>query len=296
MRTHTLGIFQEAPLGGSEITKALEQDGRINLVRVAPGSELSNDLSGIVVDVPLHQRFEVLSSIGETCELPILTQMPVGDSSQKCLVLNERFGNERILSLNPLAHVTPIQSMIDQVLHGKDSLQTLFATWRFASGSTWEQEFLQLLSIVSTLTESLPARSSALFRTNPELLLAILTFENSSLASLEIGEHLPEATSRNTELLIECFTREHAYQCRPFEQAITIEGVPTSYLPWSPNPWQQMVSTFLKMIEGSQRASRGSLDDATLLEIREWIQSSVDGPTISPATSRSSHSSGRTFS
>jgi hypothetical protein len=92
---------------------------------------------------------------------------------------------------------------------------------------------------------------------------------------LEIGGHLPESTSRGSELLIECFGRETAYQCRPDLQAITLEGTADARYLWSANPAGQMISELLELIENDREPVRGPHDDVETMSVCERIRSSA---------------------
>lgn len=274
MNTHQIGVLRaDAPVN-PQLQQALDQDNRAHGVLLDSGARIPEGLGGIVVDVPMNQRFEAICSVAEKCDVPILTHMPVGDTRLKCHEIARRFGRERILSLDPMAFLTPIRKMKEHIAQDADPIQTLFTTWRLPLNSSWKQEFVQLIGLVSALISSPPDRSDTHTRANPDMLLTLLTHEDGAFASIEIGNHLPHSSPQVPELLIECFSRNFAYQCRPLEQVISLIGEKPSSIPWTSNPWQHVVSTFFDMIVDGHGASRGPLDDANVLQTCEMIMDS----------------------
>ena len=275
-----LAVVADDPPVASGLAVSTERDTRVSAYRVATGRELPSDVDGVIVDVPLAKRYDALSSIAERTNAPILTEMPVGPSAELCRALGERLSGHRVVSLNPLAYHTPTKRLLEHVSNGADPLETYFAVWRFHPLDRWDHGLAQLVGFADSLTRSAPIRISALRRSTPAILVALLRYENGVVGSVEIGAHLPEASAQVPELLIECFCRDSAYQCHADNQAITLEAKSRAYHTWAPDPSAAMLSTFLDMLHGDQMPQRGIADDLRTLAICEEILAAATDRTV----------------
>ncbi len=262
-----LAVLTDVSAGDHGLAAAIEREPRVVARHVTLGSELPPNVDGVVVDVPLAKRFHALSSLSGRMDLPILTETPFAPNLALGHTLAEQLSGHRVASLNPLAHHVSTMRLLEQVAEAADPLETFFAARRFRSLDRSDQHLAQIVGFANALTRSFPIRLSALRRSSPDVLIALLRYEGDVVGSLEIGGHLPNQGPRFSELLIECFCHASAYQCRAENQTITLEADSRTYLDWAETPAAAMLSTFIALIQDDRMPRRGVEDDLRTLAI-----------------------------
>jgi hypothetical protein len=109
-------------------------------------------------------------------------------------------------------------------------------------------------------------------------MLATLRYASGTLASLEIGAHLPDNFPGAAELVVECFSARRALHCTPGNQSVMVYADSHSSHDWQPCPADAIVTAFASWLDGGGPRPVGSLrDDETALRLVQRVRDAARG-------------------
>lgn len=270
-------VTEPGKSSGLAAAAARHPDVAVHLIGVdAPSAAIA----GLVVDVPLDQRGETLSTVIDRWQIPILCEMPAAPARAGAEMIARRPNANALFSINPLQYHLPTVRLREELIRAQDPLETFFGAWRFQRTASSQEALPQLMDYVGSIVGQPLIRLSAMHHADPAVLLLLLRYASNVIGSLEIGTHLPETLTEPSELLIECFCRESVYHCAAENQAIIVEGRIRRRRDWGPDPADGMVSAFVKAIRDGRAPQRGIHDDLLILALSEEIlEAARDGET-----------------
>jgi hypothetical protein len=267
----TLGVVASQAHPERGLAAAAERHPMVSTRQVGPDERVPVDVAGVVIDVPLLLRSRVLERMAGRSSVPVLVEAPVTTRIARARTLAEHARDIPVFSMNPLRHWLPTRRFQEQIRDAADPVETIFAAWRFRRGSDWSHALPQLVDYLGGIVGKPVARHTVVSRTNPTLHLITLRYTNDVVASLEIGHHLPETAAAPEELLIECFCRENVFHCEAWGQSLTVEGSSRGVHDWSPDPADQMLSSFLSAIRDGHPMVRSLADDLDALDLCDQV-------------------------
>jgi hypothetical protein len=271
MERVSLGVVTPEPSRAQGLAAAAGRNPDVVVTPLSLDDQPADGLVGIVLDAPLTQRGAAIEQLARRWHLPLLVNMPFAATVRQAEQLRASVDDLPLFSLNPLQFHVPLKRMSDSIAGGTDPLETFFAVWRFKSRGEWESGILQLIDHLSSISPSPLARVSTMRRTSPDVLLSMMRYENDVVGSIEIGAHLPESVTGNSELLVECFCHESVYHCYSDQQAITVDGGRPAHRDWSLDPSDLMIAAFVEAIRHGQRPWRSLDDDLSALSLASRI-------------------------
>lgn len=278
-----VGLVQAAPDRRTALSVAVLDHPGLIVEQITVEQDL-DDLDAVVVDAAIDERADMVAALAGHWAGPLLLEMPIAQSNDEAKSLLNRLDSNQVFSLNPLHAHLPTQRLFEQVRQGDDPLQTIFACWRFRSLTSLRHQTLQLLDYLQSVLGSPVTHISALQRSDPPVTLAILRSADGVVCSVEIGSHLPAKVTTSTDLLIECYRRESVLDCRPDQQAVSVDGIVPDQWDWSPPAAARMVRTFFDAIHGQHAPPRDPRQDLEVLTLLESIESAAGTRTNAPVT------------
>ncbi len=224
-------------------------------------------LAGVIVDIPLGQRAELLARAAARWPVPMLIEAPVANDMV----------NDDIVVANPLRYALHTRRLLDELAQADDPLETFFAAWRFRPQTTADHALPQLLDFLQALSPGPDelGRISAMERSEPSVLTVTLRYASDVLGSIEVGSHLPESFPSESELVVECFCHASAYSCVPGNQAVQFYGRSHGAVDWQPDPADAMVAAFAAWLDGGARPPGGIADDLKTLRLVDRIRQAL---------------------
>lgn len=278
----TIGIVSAGSESEGRLAGAVRRNPNVQAIDINP-SVSTEKVAGLVVDAPLAERGAIAADVVGRWSVPLLVEAPLAAGGDQARLILERAGDAPVFSLNPLRYHTPTRQLHADVSGSQDALETFFAVWRFQSGRPSGDALPRLLDYLSSLAGAPVAHLSAMSRTDPDVLLLLLRYANEVVGHIELGDHLPATLPQPSELLIECFCRESAYQCRSGRQAVTIDGAERVYRDWSPAPEDEMAGAFVDALFGRATNLRRGADDLAILALCEEVRGAAsEGRVVTP--------------
>jgi hypothetical protein len=174
--------------------------------------------------------------------------------------------------VNPLRYALHTRRLIEEVRHNQEQLETIFIAYRFRRASA---QLVHALDFLLALQPGEIQHIASLQREKPSLMVASLRYSSGMLVSLEVGNHVPDDFPSAEELVVECFSNEHAYHCMPGNQSISSLSAQTRQVDWQPDVADGIVAAFAEWLNGGPRPPGSGRDDLVALELAERIQSAV---------------------
>jgi predicted dehydrogenase len=210
-------------------------------------------LDGLVVDVPLESRGKTLRGLVQSCRVPILAEAPAADNLEDLRALAD-MDAVRIVSANPLRYALHTRRLLEEMRVADDPVETFFAAQRCRGQWIPSHALSRLLDYLVAICPSEITRVAAMAYQDPPILVVSLRYASGAIGSLEIGAHLPASFPNESELIVECFCRSHAFHCTPDSQAVRMYDAATQrQLDWQPEPSDSIVNRFAIWIQGGQR-------------------------------------------
>jgi hypothetical protein len=169
------------------------------------------------------------------------------------------------------------RQLIDEVAREEGPLETVFGAWRFRPGSHLEAALPRLVDLLAALCPDPVERVSALERREPLVRLVTLRYASGTLASLEIGAHLPDSFPSASELVVECFSAARALHCVAGNQSVALYADGHSLHDWQPDPADAIVTAFAEWLEGGPRPVGSLRNDKAALHITRRINDDANG-------------------
>jgi hypothetical protein len=211
------------------------------------------NIAGLVVDLPLESRFEALSRLARDWQVPILVEAPAAHSAQALRELADASG-DRIVSVNPLRYGLHTRRLVEELQRSGDPLETFFTTLRFRRTELPAHALPRLLDYLVDVCPGGIERIASMTYADPPIQIVSLRSASGVLGSLEIGAHLPPSFPAESELVVECFCKSHAFHCAPMNQAVSVYGATTQrQVDWQPEPANASVRAFATWLEGGPR-------------------------------------------
>jgi predicted dehydrogenase len=235
----------------------------------------SEDIGGLILDVPLEQRPSMLASLAARWRVPILVESPLAGDLERARALESLGANETIVSVNPLRYALHTRRLLEEIAQTDDPLNTFFAAWRFRPASPVEHALPQLLDYLGALCPDQPCRISAMTYREPSILTLTLRYTSDVLGSIELGSHLPPSFPTASELVVECFCRESTYCCVPSNQSVSVYGRAYQTYDWQPDPADASVAAFAAWLGGGPRPVGGLANDLTAVRLADRIRQAL---------------------
>ena len=237
----------------------------------------SDAVAGLIVDVPLHERAELLERLASRWRIPILIESPVAADLEHARVLDDLASDTVIVASNPLRYALHTRRLLEDLAQrADDPLATFFAAWRFRAHSTAEHALPQLLDYLSAVCPDELCRISAMQNQEHAVLTVTFRYASDVLGSIELGCHLPANFPSASELVVECFYHSSAYTCVPGSQSVQVyANRGHGAYDWQPDPADAIVAAFAGWQRGAARPVGGINRDLTTLRLVDRIRRAV---------------------
>jgi hypothetical protein len=186
----SIGVVQVDGDVGVGLAAAARRHPAISLRSVPPDEDPPSGVDAFIVEAPAAKRTEVVQRFNGLG--PILTESPITADV------------ERVVSVNPLRYALHTRRLVEEIRRSEELLETIFIAYRFHRTAA---QLVHALDYMQVLQPGEVQHVAALQRDNPMLILANLRYSSGTLASLELGNHLPAEFPAADELVVECFSR-----------------------------------------------------------------------------------------
>jgi hypothetical protein len=246
---------------------ARHPDLAVRALALDPPFSDSESLAGVIVDVPLGQRAELLARAAARWSVPMLIEAPAASD----------LARDDIVVANPLRYALHTRRLLEELAQASDPPETFFAAWRFRAPTTADHALPQLLDLLQAFSPDPDqlGRVSAMQRSDPSVLTVTLRYASDLLGSIEVGSHLPESFPSESELVVECFGHTTAYSCVPGAQAVQFYGRSHGAVDWQPDPADAMVAAFAAWLNGGPRPPGGIADDLKIRRLVDRIRQAL---------------------
>jgi predicted dehydrogenase len=269
-----IGVISSEPTDLGLAAAAARHPG-LKVRSLAVDAPRTDDIAGIVVDVPLGQRAELVARLAARWPVPILIESPVAADLAESRAVESLLTDNAIVAANPLRYGLHTRRLAEEIAQADDSVQTFFAAWRFRAPATAEHALPQLLDYLRLLGPDEPWRISAMHHRQPSIMTAVLRYAADVFGSIEVGGHLPESFPSASELVIECFGQASAYSCLPGNQAVQLYGRDHAAYEWQPAPADAIVAAFADWLGGAARPAGSIANDLTILRLVDRISQAL---------------------
>jgi hypothetical protein len=212
-------------------------------------------IDACIVEAPATNRTDLVQRFSRVA--PVLTESPITSDI------------EQVVSVNPLRYAVHTRRLVEEVRQHEKLLELIFIAHRFRRAGS---QLVHVLDLVSALQPGDIAHVAALHHDDPSLTLASLRYSSGTLVSVEVGSHLPAEFPSAEELVVECFSNEHAYYCAPGNQSVTSVGAHSAQVNWQPDVADAAVADFAGWLNGGPRPPGSGRDDLFALELVERIK------------------------
>jgi hypothetical protein len=217
------------------------------------GAADARAVDGLVVDVPLASRGKTLRRLARDCQMPILVEAPAADNVEDLRALADMAAGH-IVSANPLRYAIHTRRLVEEIRGAHDPVETFFAAQRFRAQSIPPHALPRLLDYLLDICGEDITRVAAVTRQDPSVQVVSLRYASGAIGSLEVGAHLPQGFPNQSELIVECFCRSHAFHCTPDSQAVSLyDAAGQRQVDWQPQPSDSIVNGFATWLLGGQR-------------------------------------------
>jgi hypothetical protein len=204
----------------------------------------------------------------------MLIESPVATDAEQIRLVSD---TDLLVSANPLRYGLHTRQLVAEVGREEGPLETVFGAWRFRHGSPLDAALPRLVDLLAALCADPVERVSALERRDHGALLATLRYASGTIASLEVGAHLPDSFPDASELVVECFSARRALHCTPGNQTVTIYADGHSSHDWQPCPADAIVGAFAGWLDGGPRPVGSLRNDETALRLVQRVRDAARG-------------------
>jgi hypothetical protein len=271
--TPTLGVIAADRNSDRPLVRAAAQQRTLPTRAIEPDEPAVAQVAGLVVDVPIGERAELIARLTHTWRVPLLIESPIAADLEQTRPVASLADDDAVVAANPLRYGLHTRRLIEALQAGDDPLQTCFVAWRFRSRAAPPSALPQLLDLLGALAPGEVRRISALARRDPAVLIATLRYASGVIGSLEVGDHLAaDSFPAPSELIVECCTSVRAFHCAPGQQTVRVYGQAASSRDWQPDPADAMVAAFAGWLRGGPRPAGHIRDDLRTLALVHRIR------------------------